>query len=295
MPGHNIDKHLYDADTALDPGSGGTITADRSPMVVPLISAGAEARTLDRPAKPGGFVTLYGKTVVGTITVTVTGGLNETGDTTFAISAAGQFAMFQAIEDGSNLVWRLFSHYGLGDISPTEAGFINGLTADATELNTMDGILATTAELNRAADVSTRLIAAGATLSVTEALHDGKIIRLDTATGSVCTLPAATGSGAVFHFKVSVLATSNSHIVKVANASDIIQGIVNLIDTDTAGTTTGFATAADSDTITLNRSTTGSVMRGEWLELVDVATNLFLVRGQLANTGSGATPFSATV
>jgi hypothetical protein len=138
-------------------------------------------------------------------------------------------------------------------------------------------------------------VAAGSTLSVTEASHDGKTILLDTTTGSVCTLPAASGSGAKFRFKVKALATSNSHIVKVANASDIIQGVVAIIDTDTAGTITGFATASDSDTITLNRTTSGSVMRGEWLELEDVATNLWLVSGQLANTGSGATPFSATV
>jgi predicted RecA/RadA family phage recombinase len=153
---------------------------------------------------------------------------------------------------------------------------------------------ATILEVNRAADVSGRLVLAGSTLAVTEALHDGKTILLDQLAGSVCTLPAATGSGARFRFRVYILATSVSHIVKVTG-TDIIQGIVNTIDTDTAGTTTGFATAADSDTITLNRGTTGSAMRGEWLELEDVASGLWLVRGQLANTSSGATPFSAAV
>lgn len=137
--------------------------------------------------------------------------------------------------------------------------------------------------------------AAGSALTLTVASHDGKTIALDTLAGSTVTLPAATGSGATFKFLVTVLATSNNHIVKVASASDIIQGIVNIIDTDTAGTTTGFATAADSDTITLNRSTTGSAMRGEWLEIVDIATGVFTVKGQLANTGAGATPFSAAV
>lgn len=154
---------------------------------------------------------------------------------------------------------------------------------------------ATVTEIARWCDVSARLISAGATLSVTEASHDGKIILLNSTGGSVCTLPASTGSGAVFKFRVSVLATSNSHIVKVANASDIIQGVISTVDTDTAGTITGWATAADSDTITLNRSTTGSAMRGEWIEVVDAATNLWLVQGVLANTGAGATPFSATV
>lgn len=156
-------------------------------------------------------------------------------------------------------------------------------------------IAATAAEINRNCDASGRLVAAGSALTVTEALHDGKIIKLDTATGSTCTLPAATGSGARFRFVVAVIATSNNHIVKVANASDTIAGTVSVVDTDTAGTVTGFATAATSDTITLNRGTSGSVTVGEWLELVDIVPNVWAVRGVLSNTGGGATPFSAAV
>ncbi len=166
-------------------------------------------------------------------------------------------------------------------------------TSFTTWLATASG--ATPTELTRAADVSARLVSAGSTLAVTEASHDGKTILLNSLTGSVATLPAATGSGAKFLFKVSVLATSNSHIVKVANSSDIIQGVISIVDTDTAGTITGFASGASDDTITLNRTTTGSVMRGEWLELQDCATNVWLVRGMLSNTAAGATPFSATV
>lgn len=155
-------------------------------------------------------------------------------------------------------------------------------------------LAATPLEINRTTDVSGRLVSAGATLAVTEALHDGKTILLDTLAGSVCTLPPATGSGAKFRFKVGVLATSVSHKVQVTT-TDIMQGIVNIIDTDTAGTTTGFATAADSDTITLNRTTSGSVTRGEWLELEDIAAGVWSVCGQLSNTASGATPFTAAV
>src|SRR5882672_2916055 len=67
-------------------------------------------------------------------------------------------------------------------------------------------VLATATEINRATDVSARLVTAGATLAVTEALHDMKTILLNSLGGSVCTLPASTGSGARFRFKVSVLA-----------------------------------------------------------------------------------------
>lgn len=153
--------------------------------------------------------------------------------------------------------------------------------------------LATVAEVNRAADVSTRLIAAGSTLAVTEALHDGKTIKLDTATGSVCTLPAATGSGARFRFVVHTLATSNSHIVKVTG-NDVMYGFA-LVAQDGGDTSVMFETGADSDTITLNRSTTGSTQKGETIEVEDIAADVWAVRVIVAATGTEATPFSATV
>lgn len=180
-----------------------------------------------------------------------------------------------------------------GGATTTIGGTLNVLSTGQFQLAGTQ-VTATAAELNRAADVSGRLVAAGSTLSATVADHDGKLILLDTATGSVVTLPAATGTGAILRFAVSVLATSNSHIVKVADATDIIQGVIMTVS-DGSDAVLGWRTADDSDTITLNRSTTGSVERGEWIELVDVATNLWLVSGMTASTGTEATPFSATV
>jgi hypothetical protein len=68
-----------------------------------------------------------------------------------------------------------------------------------------------------------------------------------------------------------------------------------VVDADTAGTVTAFVTAADSDTVTLNRTTTGSVRIGEYMEFIDIAANTWTVNGVLTNSGSGATPFSAAV
>ena len=73
-------------------------------------------------------------------------------------------------------------------------------------------------EALRLAAPAATVVAAGSTLSVTAALHGGKIIALDTATGSVCTLPVASGTGNVYTFITKALATSNSHIIKVADA-----------------------------------------------------------------------------
>lgn len=144
------------------------------------------------------------------------------------------------------------------------------------------------------ADLEQKVFAAGGTLTLDPEIHDGGIILLDTATGSVVTLPTSTGGDAVYTFIVSVLASSNSHKIQVTT-TDVMAGLIHLVDTDTAGTTTGFATGATSDTITLNRSTTGSVTIGEWIEVRDTLSGTWTVRGVLSNTGNGATPFSAAV
>lgn len=140
-----------------------------------------------------------------------------------------------------------------------------------------------------------KAVAAGSDLTLTEKDHAGRTILLNTAAGSTVTLPAANGGGAVYRFVVSVLATSNSHIIKVANASDAMQGGVVTRDDTANNAESFFATAGTSDTITLNRSTTGSVTIGEYIEIIDIATNRFQVNGLISNTGTAATPFSATV
>lgn len=140
-------------------------------------------------------------------------------------------------------------------------------------------------------------VAGGATLTLTEALHNGKTVLLDTAAGSTITLPAASGSGMRFRFLVSVIATSNSHIVKVANASDTMTGMILAVSDDAGFPVKGYTAdaTAGADTITLNRTTTGSTVKGEWIEVEDYATNKWAVRGMIASTGTEATPFSATV
>lgn len=137
-------------------------------------------------------------------------------------------------------------------------------------------------------------VSAGSALTVTAAAHAGKIIALDAAAGSTVTLPAATGTGNVYTFVTKALATSNSHIIKVANATDVLSGSLTVVD-NADGTATTFGTVAASDTITLNRTTTGSVKIGERINIVDVAAGFFSVTGTVIATGSEATPFSATV
>jgi hypothetical protein len=139
------------------------------------------------------------------------------------------------------------------------------------------------------------IVAAGSTRSLGP-LDAEKVIRFDTLTGSIVTLPASRGDGKRYHFLVGTLATSNSHIVKVANATDVMRGIIMGTRVDVGNAVLGFAAGATDDTVTLNRTTTGSVSLGEWLEFFDYAAGFWHVRGMLSATGAAfATPFSATV
>lgn len=156
-------------------------------------------------------------------------------------------------------------------------------------------VVATAAEINRACDVSTRVVSITTTpITVDEATHEGKLVVLNKADGATLTLPAATGSGGVYKFIVGTTVTSNSYIIKVADATDIMDGIVYTAD-DTATPVPGvWVTAADSDTITFDGSTKGGII-GDTIELIDIATNQWVVRGFVKQSGTEATPFSATV
>lgn len=163
--------------------------------------------------------------------------------------------------------------------------------ADPTDLN---GVLATAAEINRACDVSTRIVnATAATLAVTLAAHDGKTVTLNRAGGIAVTLPAAAGTGARFRFVVGTTVTTPSTTIKVANASDTMVGFASTFQ-DGGDTALFFEAGGTDDTITLNGTTTGGI-KGDLIEIEDVATNLWHVRLTLSATGTEATPFSATV
>ena len=132
-----------------------------------------------------------------------------------------------------------------------------------------------------------------ATLTVTSALHGGRVVTLNRAAGIAVTLPAASGTGTAYRFAVNTTVTSNTTTIKVANASDVMTGTAYVVSDNTAAVL-GYRTGATSDTITFDGSTTGGLL-GDYVEIIDVATNLFSVRVLSAATGTEATPFSATV
>lgn len=130
-----------------------------------------------------------------------------------------------------------------------------------------------------------------ASATVNKQDHAETPINLSAAAGLTVTLPASSGSGASYEFFVATTVTSNSYVIQVANATDIIQGAIGLT-TDIAGTV--LPTASTTDTITMNGSTTGGV-KGSRLKLTDVASGIWMLEGSLVCTGTEATPFSAAV
>ena len=134
---------------------------------------------------------------------------------------------------------------------------------------------------------------ADAAVTLTDEGYVGSRIILSRAAGSTLTLPPATGSGNRYEFIVGTTVTSNGYIIRVAPGTNIMAGFAQVAQ-DAGDTTVMFETAADSDTITMNGTTTGG-LRGARVTLDDIASGVWAVQVISAATGTEATPFSATV
>lgn len=142
-----------------------------------------------------------------------------------------------------------------------------------------------------AADASRVISCVASTLTVTQATHSGKIINLNRVAGIAVTLPSATGTGARYIFFVGATITSNTTTLTRGTAADVMSGIAMLHKA--TSTYTPFLSASNSNTITLNGGTLGGTL-GDWIELVDVATNQWFVNMMLVGANTLATPFSNT-
>jgi hypothetical protein len=141
------------------------------------------------------------------------------------------------------------------------------------------------------------IAANGDTLTLDPVTHGGRVIQFGKLSGTIVTLPAATGSGTIYRFVIGIAATSNANIIKVANATDVMAGSVNLQqDVDSAGTLKMWQAAATDDTITLAGAATTGGIKGGYIEGVDYAAGFWSFRVFTSSGGgSEATPFSATV
>ena len=184
---------------------------------------------------------------------------------------------------------------GTAVLTEAEITNLDGITSTATEMNLLDGLTATTAELNRACDTSTRLVTETGTNAITVAEHEGRDIYITGTDAATYTLPEATGTGARFRFIIGEVNTNGTVIVTADTTNAGFLGSVNLLDEDAAAQTAYVSRATTNDKITLNGTTTGGQL-GDMIEIVDVATDKWAVRGQLgcAEGSNPATPFGTT-
>lgn len=131
------------------------------------------------------------------------------------------------------------------------------------------------------------------TVSLTSSDHAGKVVVLNRAAGVTVTLPESVGNGDVYTIIVGTTVTSNNDIVKVANTSDTFVGRA-IACADGGNTVNGWEVTAGDDTVTLNGGTTGG-FAGDTIQITDIGGNKFVVNAFLNQTGTEATPFSATV
>ena len=277
----------------------GTITSDTNGDIV-IDPAGTGAIVLTGPITATGVQTTTGQLNVdnlrmdgntlsatsGAITLTPATGSNVTigGTNTNLTGTEANFTLMEATTVRANFLQSDTSNADL-DITTQGTGVVKldnqtQLTLTGSFLPALHTFVATDA------------------VTITE--HAGRTLLLGEVGGNAAvtlTLPAATGSGAVYKFIVSVVNTSN-YIIKVADATDTIDGMVVVQNDTTAGGTASliaWPTVAASDTITLNGTTSGGVSIGDYLLLTDIATNQYTVSGMLNASGTEVTPFSATV
>lgn len=133
-------------------------------------------------------------------------------------------------------------------------------------------------------------IAVGASLTVAT---PGTYL-LNTAAGSVATLPAATGSGSVYRFIVTTAITSNAHKILPVSVADFLQGVA--IGHVAAGTTLSFSgnvAASHSIQMPFAGTTPSGGAIGDWFEFRDIASHVWEVSGAYLAGTTSTTPFSA--
>lgn len=145
----------------------------------------------------------------------------------------------------------------------------------------------TAAEIDRACDMSGRIVNhTAATLTMSAASHDGRILTVNKADGTAITLPNATGSGATFKIFIGTTISSNTTTITCGQAADNFVGFMSIFKAATA--ITPFIIGGSNSVITLDGSTRGGTA-GDMIQLIDVATNVWYLEEILLGSGILAT------
>lgn len=131
------------------------------------------------------------------------------------------------------------------------------------------------------------------TVTLDKRNHGETSVLLSRAAGIAVTLPTSSGDGTKFRLAIQTTVTSNTTTVKVNNSTDIMQGVAWQA-ADGGSSVVAWETGASDDTITMDGTTRGGI-KGDWIELTDIAAGFWQVEVFCSGTGTEATVFSATV
>lgn len=104
-------KNPGDMHRMADPGNAGAIAVTKSAFV-PLVSAGAETRTLAIPTFEGQMMALSMQTDGGDIVVTAASAINQTGNNTITFNDVGDVLVLIAVNKSGALCWRTLTSDG---------------------------------------------------------------------------------------------------------------------------------------------------------------------------------------
>lgn len=108
MSGHEIPYEFPQNRLIADPGNAGTLLINDNHLAVcPIKTAGAETRTIPAPSIAGGQLLVYGDTLVGAATITITGGVS--GLSSVVLTTAGDLIRLEAITIAGTLKWQMQS------------------------------------------------------------------------------------------------------------------------------------------------------------------------------------------
>ena len=144
-------------------------------------------------------------------------------------------------------------------------------------------------QIDAVCQVASRLVnCTASTLTISSALHSGRVVTLNRAAGIAVTLPAATGTGTKYDLLINTLLTSNTTTI-TTGAGDFLSGLV-LAARQSSGLVTAYMLNGSSNHIlTFNGTTQGGVM-GDKISLIDVAANLWQCQVVMQTVGASASP-----
>ena len=132
-------------------------------------------------------------------------------------------------------------------------------------------------------------VAVGSATTAT-ASDSGTTYLLDTAAGSILTLPAPV-AGMKFQVYVSTSVTSNSHKINTDAATTFIGGAIQMGIDASATSELQVGDPTSHVTITMNGSTTGGLL-GTYIVFEAISSTVWLASGLVVGSGVLATPYA---